>query len=69
MSRGPGESRHLEILEQDGFPDVLPVHKLIFTTIAVSDEGEGVVEVGGSGGGGTVNVNLAKRLSFFYGGC
>jgi hypothetical protein len=70
MPTQPGETVHLEIESYPvGFPDIMPVHKMLLqgAVLSLNDQGEGVVLIGG--GTGTVNPADAKRYAYFYGGC
>ena len=49
-----GDAFRLEIKEEDGFPDVKGVNKIVVTNGSLSDLGDGTVQLntGGGGGGG-----------------
>ena len=56
-----GDVFRLEILEEDGFPDVKGVKKIIVSDGSLSDLGDGTVQLatgGGSGGAGGLNTQV-----------
>jgi len=56
-----GDAFRLEILEEDGFPDVKGVKKIIVSDGSLSDLGDGTVQLatgGGSGGAGGLNTQV-----------
>ena len=64
-----GDAFRLEILEEDGFPDVKGVKKIIVSDGSLSDLGDGTVQLatgGGSGGAGglTTQVQYNKNGNF-----
>jgi hypothetical protein len=64
-----GDAFRLEILEEDGFPDVKGVKKIIVSDGSLSNLGDGVVQLatgGGSGGAGglTTQVQYNKNGNF-----
>ena len=64
-----GDAFRLEIKEEDGFPDVKNVNKIIVSNGSLSDLGDGTVQLatgGGSGGAGglTTQVQYNKAGNF-----
>lgn len=56
-----GDAFRLEIKEEDGFPDVKGVTKIIVSDGSLSDLGDGTVQLstgGGSGGAGGLNTQV-----------